>query len=67
MVSAALTGRMGDTDIGDGTDAANSTALLRRLRPLIGSEAAPDSWRDDLRLFVLAWAAGFVFFLVVLA
>jgi len=29
------------------------------------AEAASE-WRDDLRLFLTAWAAGFVFFLVFL-
>jgi hypothetical protein len=56
--------------MGDGgIDEAGSTAMLRRLRALIGSEAsepAPD-WREDLRLFAVTWAAGFVFFLIVLA
>ena len=28
---------------------------------------ARSTWREDLRLFVLTWAAGFVFFLIFLA
>ncbi len=41
-----------------------------RLRELFAgngvAERAPD-WRDDLRLFALTWAIGFVFFLIVIA
>ncbi|WP_156678784.1 hypothetical protein [Sphingomonas profundi] len=47
---------------------------MRRLRAMVqgdgGDEpgvSAPGGWRDDLRLFALTWAAGFLFFLILLA
>jgi hypothetical protein len=47
---------------------------LRRLRGLIAAPSnemaeadAPSEWRDDLRLFLTAWAAGFLFFMVLIA
>lgn len=43
--------------------------MLRRLRVLIGSDAGETTpgWREDLRLFAVTWAVGFLFFLIVLA
>ena len=45
-------------------------AAIRQLRLLISSSAGEDEaapgWRDDLRLFAVTWAAGFLFFLVFL-
>ncbi len=51
-----------------------TAAMIRRAPPPLADEpvaiepAAPaSSWRDDLRLFAITWAAGFVFFMVFLA
>ncbi len=58
----------------DSSHAPLTAALIRRASvPLlvepeaIEPGAAPSSWRDNLQLFAITWAAGFVFFLVFLA
>ena len=50
------------------------TAAMIRRAPSPGVEPVPvasqevaGGWRDDVRLFGITWAAGFVFFLVFLA
>lgn len=49
----------------------NATMIRRAARsdpePERQATADAPSWRDDLRLFVFTWAAGFVFFLAFLA
>ncbi len=50
-----------------------TAAMIRRAPPLpaiepnaagpVAEPDAPAAWREDLRLFVVTWAAGFVFFL----
>ena len=48
-----------------------TAAMIRRAAPpAVGpspiepaAETPPSGWRDDLRLFAITWAAGFVFFL----
>lgn len=51
-----------------------TAAMIRRASlaaepPAAAEQVAPSArgWRDDLRLFAVTWAAGFVFFLVFLA
>lgn len=51
-----------------------TAALIRRARPPVGAEPGmidaavlPSAWREDVRLFAVTWAAGFLFFLAFLA
>jgi hypothetical protein len=63
ILNAALSTLM-DSD----THRDEAVALARRLRAVV--ERVSDNrpgWREDVRLFLFAWAAGFLFFFVVCA
>ena len=57
---------------GESTHAPLTAAMIRRAAPLAAANAetfppveaaASSRWREDLRLFAVTWAMGFVFFL----
>ena len=62
MLNAALSSRM------NGAQHIRSATMARRLRTVVERARADTAWdwREDLRLFALAWAAGFLFFLILI-